>query len=50
MNTAAIAHLAGIEGQRTGQRAIKELIDRGVFIKERRGVYKVSQNIFKKTS
>ncbi|HAG04756.1 MAG TPA: hypothetical protein DCG28_04870 [Lachnospiraceae bacterium] len=50
MNTAAIAHLAGIEGQRTGQRAIKELVDRGVFIKEQRGVYKVSQDIFKKIS
>ncbi|WP_074817502.1 hypothetical protein [Selenomonas ruminantium] len=50
MNTVAIAHLAGIEEKRTGQRTLKELVDHGVFIKEKRGVYKVSQDIFKKIS
>ena len=50
MSTAAIGSLAGITGTRTMQRTLKELVDRGVFIKEKRGIYKASENIFKKIS
>ena len=48
MNTAAIGSLAGITSKRTMQRAIKELVDRDVFIKLKRGEYKVNINILKK--
>lgn len=50
MNTAAIGSLAGITGTRTAQKTLKELVDRGVFVRIQRGKYKASENIFKKIS
>lgn len=50
MNTAAIGSLAGITKERTVQRAIKELVDNGVFKKIKRGEYRANPEIFKKVS
>ena len=48
MNTAAIGSLAGITGTRTLYNTLKELVDRGVFVRGKRGEYKANENIFKK--
>lgn len=50
MDTAAIGKLAGIDGQRKIQRAVKGLVDKGIFLKVKRGEYKVNSEIFKKVS
>ena len=50
MNTAAIGALAGITGKRTAQRAVKELVDNGVFLKIKRGEYRLNDDILKKVS
>lgn len=50
MNTAAIGVLAGITGKRTAQRAVKELVDNGVFLKIKRGEYRLNDDILKKVS
>lgn len=50
MSTAAIGSLAGITGRNTIYRAIKELVARGVFVRVKRGEYKVNENIFKEIS
>ena len=50
MDTAAIGKLAGLEGQRKIQRAVKGLVDKGIFLKVKRGEYKVNSEIFKKVS
>jgi len=50
MNTAAIGSLAGITGTRTLYNILKELVERGVFVRIQRGKYKANENIFKKIS
>ena len=50
MSTAAIGALAGITGKRTAQRAVKELVDNGVFMKIKRGEYRLNEDILKKVS
>ena len=50
MNTAAIGALAGITSKRTAQRAVKDLVDNGVFLKIKRGEYRLNEDILKKVS
>lgn len=50
MDTADIGKLAGLEGTRKIQRAVKGLVDKGVFEKVKRGEYRANPKIFKKVS